>query len=714
MPEHPGQKYAFANLMRAIAAGSEKRTRQWNDVLLGMLSGDLAVGSRTPVAGMPEWATPEVIRGGFATTAFAAGGDLRAHERSLAEALALPETDPARVRLALNNWHLSDEGLSRLREMARTGAYSAETPEETALLVVALLLESAPEDAEATLVEIAPFFDRLRFYPAPGERSGDEGVFVRSVAELREVLKARRTSAAIRAQHATLTRWIPLNDRLIDLLAERDRPHWGRHAAIWLQDYENAKRRPAGRRWRKLNLPFQRCRQALEGLLGGASLPARTLADIDDIIARHRAKYGDAEARAAWRRAQAAQDVTVWHDTVARLVSDRLARLSPDIGISAPERVSGPIAAAEAREGAPAGTPLPKPFVRAIESARMGPIADLIRTGQIGAPEVLASVLPQMTAALHANGLPTEAEAEVCASLYRAFRRRRSMLLLYLQSQVRLDELPWAAALLKRRDGGDDGRALARETLTALVRLSLTHFPHVIFPNLMIREMSALDETAGFDIPFTGELAADIFHGAFSEPFMRAADISLARYAGKLYGRYYNLPEVRRPGDGRSFDLAVDCARRAGVRLGGAWSAVANGMIIEQQQIVTSHNLAQLFGALDLGDLDHAAMATDCFRWICRRQQVLSDDWRANLQLMKNSAYAWRQMVAFLSELETARQQAAFAALEGIFADQPAAFRDRFAPALDGLGRAVSGETLVDRNAVFLGWTRWRRHPFAL
>lgn len=49
---------------RARAAAKVER---WRAVLDGMAQGRLTVGSRTPVAGAPAWATPEVVTGGFAT-----------------------------------------------------------------------------------------------------------------------------------------------------------------------------------------------------------------------------------------------------------------------------------------------------------------------------------------------------------------------------------------------------------------------------------------------------------------------------------------------------------------------------------------------------------------------------------------------------------------------------------------------------------------------
>lgn len=702
MAEQPGEKFAFFNLAKAISAGSNKKIRQWRDVLAAMKTGDLTVGSRTPVAGMPKWATPEVVRGGFATTEYAAGGKLRAHETAMLEELGLSTSDVPRARLALNNWHLTDEGLKKLNQQAISGEFAAQTPEETALLTVCLLLEHDPEAAEMILADITPFFDRLRFYPTPGVARNTDGAFVRSVQDIRDQLSGKFPRKQIVIQHNTLTRWIPLYDRLIDLLADQGSDGWDMRADDWCADYEQALIAPTAQRWKKHTGQFQRARRALLALKSGGDL----IDSVETIIARHRLKYGAAEERRTFRQDQAKQDVKVWHDAVAKIVASRLSKLPLDMGIADLSSVSGPIGSDEEVVGAPSGAQLPRSFERGIQSAKMASVEELVQGGQIGAPEVLAKVLPQITAGIYASDLPTEAEIEVCCALYRAFSNRRSLLLLNLESQVRLEELPWAQALLLRREGGHDAKEITRQALTELVRLSLTHFPHVIFPNPLIQEFSTLAKLADLDIPFTNEIAADIFMGAFSKQFAKAADVGLSYYSGTLYGRYYDLPDLQ-----KTLGLAEVCSQRAGLKNTRNWSVASNGMILEQQQIITSHNLAQVLSALDLSDLRFDDMAFRCFEWICWRQQTPLTEWRAKLQMTKNTAYAWRQMIAFMSELRPAEQGALLESIKTTAHNQSTEYQVRFAPALAGLERAISGKT-PSSDEVFIGWVQGE-HPFA-
>lgn len=618
------------------------------------------------------------------------------------EELGFSTSDISRARLALNNWHLTDEGLKKLHQQAMSGEFAAQTPEEAALLTVSLLLEHDPEAAGMILAEITPFFDRLRFYPAPGVARTMEGAFVRSVQDIRDHLSGKVPREQIVVQHNTLTRWLPLYDRLIDLLADHGSEGWDMRAGDWWADYEQALKAPTAQRWKKQTGQFQRARRALLALMIGGSLKD----NVQTIIERHRLKHGTAEERRTFRKNQAEQDVKVWHDAVAKIVAARLSRLPLDMGIIDPSSVSGPIGLDEEVVGAPSGAQLPQSFERGIQSAKMASIEELVLGGQIGAPEVLAKVLPQITSSIYASNLPTDAETEVCRALYRAFSNRRSLLLLNLESQVRLEELPWAQALLRRREGGHDATEIAFQALTELVRLSLTHFPHVIFPNPLVQEFSTLAKLADLDIPFTDEIAADIFMGAFSKQFEKAAEVGLSYYAGSLYARYYDLLDQQSP-----LRLAETCAQRAGLRNTRNWSVATNGMILEQQQIITTHNLAQVLSALDLSDLRFDDMAFRCFEWICWRQQTPLTDRRAKLQMTKNTAYAWRQMIAFLSELPPAKQNATFERINKTSDDQSTEYQARFAPALAGLERAISGETPLPEE-VFLGWVQGS-HPFA-
>src|SRR5262249_36207684 len=134
----------------------------------------------------------------------------------------------------------------------------------------------------------------------------------------------------------------------------------------------------------------------------------------------------------------------------------------------------------------------------------------------------------------------------------------------------------------------------------------------------------------------------------------------------------------------------------------------------EQEQILTTQNLAILFDTLNLAERLHdrlAEMARQCFAWICQRFQMKIDAWHGRLIMVKNTAYAWRQMIFYLSFLPDAELQDFLAWAEEHLRQQRADFQAHFRPAMNGLTLAASGGSLdapgIDPQQVrrFLGWS---------
>jgi hypothetical protein len=128
---------------------------------------------------------------------------------------------------------------------------------------------------------------------------------------------------------------------------------------------------------------------------------------------------------------------------------------------------------------------------------------------------------------------------------------------------------------------------------------------------------------------------------------------------------------------------------------------------------VTTQNLAVLLSGLDLVpelQAHFVDLAQRCFKWICQRQQKEPPKWHALLIMLKNTAYAWRQMVFFLSLLPHEELESFFVWAREHLAQQPEEFHYRFRPALEGLRRAADGQSPEDGGSArrFLGWTKER------
>ena len=71
-------RFQLIKALRNAWARDDKRAdakvEKWQQVIEGMFSGALNVGSRTPVLDTPPWVTLEVVTGGFVTGNMLAGG----------------------------------------------------------------------------------------------------------------------------------------------------------------------------------------------------------------------------------------------------------------------------------------------------------------------------------------------------------------------------------------------------------------------------------------------------------------------------------------------------------------------------------------------------------------------------------------------------------------------------------------------------------------
>ncbi|MFD8492897.1 hypothetical protein [Amycolatopsis sp. NPDC059657] len=730
MEEHlrasPG--YAVAQLERAlkqaVSAGdraARDRARgkadRWRAVIDGMAEGTLEVGSRTPVADTPAWVTLEVAHGGFATG------------RYLAE--AAPTAEELRWggdRESVNRHFLSDEGRAELLAALRSESYRIDVPEEAALPVVAWLIDRGYHEQALDLVtELWPLLHRLRFTPRfqPHPKPAGDLVRLSTVGAVQEGLRAKTVAAPIEAMLTTLRVWNPLYDRLVELWCEtvegelptldgdrvvggwpcRNTPDgWAERRARWLLDHAAAGLSP-----RNAKSNFERLRRALES---SDVLSARDVGWVRRALANTITKHGapGSEARAALRSAQAVVAAKPTHAELARVLAGRLDRYPADGGLTELDPLAG-----DAAEGVPMPPGLLAKLGRALEA----PVETLVERGVISSGEVLAKVLPQLSSRALAANIAEPELAALFTQAYAAFRRRRSLLLLNLEHQVRLEELPWIAALAPLRAGQADASRQAGVVLRRATLLALDAFPQTILPNPLVRELGALAVQAGLKVPLVEEVAADIFMGTFTRKWQASAEISGRVMAGTLYARYYDLPTnwearrlVRRWGKPTAADFAELCQKRA-VEAGKRGSGVAgNGMVLEQSQILTTHNLAQLVDALGLAPRLRElgpGLADRSFDWLVRRMAMPIPHGHAALHVVKNAAYAWRQAIFYLSFADVATQRECVARLA-----ERASAVPRLAPAVEGLARVVDGGTCPKQ---FLGWTtgwHWllpRDHP---
>ena len=153
----------------------------------------------------------------------------------------------------------------------------------------------------------------------------------------------------------------------------------------------------------------------------------------------------------------------------------------------------------------------------------------------------------------------------------------------------------------------------------------------------------------------------------------------------------------------------------------GRWSVAANGTVIEQAQILTTHNLATLVhsvGVAPTGGWPETARRT--FATLLRLAGRIERNPRP-LPVIKDIAYAWRHLVFFLSLPDTGDPRQLIDQFHVDLADASPAVRAKIEPALVGLGYATAGGRFVDERTPagghrLLGWTtgqHWMLLPAA-
>ncbi|MFF7160660.1 hypothetical protein ACFZBP_04570 [Streptomyces sp. NPDC008086] len=728
---------------------AEERGQRWRAVLAGMGAGRLRVGSRTPVPGLPAWVTHEVVRGGFATGTASAGGPLQPYETEAARNFGVPAE-----RRALFAHALTEAGLAWLWARLDDGHYEVGVPEEAALLTVAWLVRHGATDAALDLAdELEPFADRLRFLPRPADGPAPDRVTTvhrNTVSDTVDTLVRRRPNAAVETEREALAVWQPFGDELLAHWLETARD--GRVLELAPDTDWLTRGAALLARYRRLAAEHTRCtkhlspkqnlgilRGALEETVAGRPLDARRLGLLRhavEAMVRRRGLPGSAP-HSALRRQQARQAALPSHHALAQLMLRRLAELPQDTGITEVPPLLTPVTEQEEREtGLPAGAEVPRVIRRVVEAALSAPLGTLVERGVVPSAEVMAELVPQLVAATTARAYGDEALRALMAANHRAFGNRRSLLLLDLQRQVRVEELPWVRAVSGQRSAviGKTDEEGALTVLRQLGELAVQAFPGTILPNPLVRELGVLARQCDLGAPFVEELAADIFMGTFSPKFLTAARIAGELLGGTLYERYYGIDygairdlaitetgaaPSRSHGARTSPGFARLCTERAAADSSGSWSVAANGTVIEQAQILTTHNLATLVHRVEIAPRPgFADLAHRCFGTVCRLTARVHNN-RRPLPTIKDAAYAWRQMLFHLSLCPPAEQRRFLAGLAEETARHPAHVATRLAPALAGLARTVEGGAFdTDGTAEggrarrFLGWSttgHWMR-----
>lgn len=733
--------YPCFQLEKALRAAKEKTTPEkqkkaeervlaWESVIRNFISGKADYGSNQPFKEFPKWVSLNVPHGGFADGSTLAGGPLTSEEKELIAKLY--DRLSSKDRLGLNLFFLSDLGLeilSSASQQKNNSSFLTSSPEESALLIIEWLLRNDHvEQAGEIISQIAPYFDRLRFFPLFTTVPVKRGLKIhrQSVRRTIEDLNQVKTNMRVAAQKEAVSVWLPFHDKVTAHFSKYpENCHaddssyikWIETGKIILSEYRllAKKNRLCSKHKRQNSYQYQ-LRALLTKLVEGIPLSHSEKHRVQHILKTYIAKRGNPNSKLCLgQRDQQCREVSApQYAALSKVIIARLKKVRPDFGIDFIAPYKHWVKEEESKQfDIPEKTRIPDKLTRIVSRCLNGTIDGLFVAGVIPSGEVLAPLLSKASATIHASSFPDPELQALYASAYQAFRRRRSLLLLNLNSQVRFEDLPWIRTISQFRTNSTHEAENAKAFLKDSVLTFFRHFPQTIVPNKLLKEFSALAKSANLDLELTEEVAADIFCHQFSDKYFRAAINTAGFLKNTLYSDYYNLQHERLTAlIHQNFKSVATgfyniCAERAGHVKGKFRHTAYNGTILEQQQILTSHNLAALFESLDLHysnkwSLSH--MATDCFDWLSYRIDFMFRCKCLSLSMIKKCAYAWRQMVFYLSLMSRKEVDGFLRHAERVLSMLRPQSRHKLGEYLAGLDHTLN-ERHPGKYPIFLGWT---------
>ena len=235
--------------------------------------------------------------------------------------------------------------------------------------------------------------------------------------------------------------------------------------------------------------------------------------------------------------------------------------------------------------------PIPSSVEKALSRTTARSLSEHVACGAVVSAEGIARCVSELFAAASANTLQDPVLRRLHYSTMSAFNRRRSLLLVNLERQVRVHELPWVAAIAQINVKGGEGETQEKEsvnetsavvdTVRTAAQVWLASFPQTSVPNNFLRAIQnvmlprkptpQLDspvecdgddhdddlEAPREDLPISlspenkfgvprllKELATDLFMGEFTQSFPLSTLETAKALRGTTYERYYNLGEV--------------------------------------------------------------------------------------------------------------------------------------------------------------------------
>lgn len=501
------------------------------EVMTGVFTKGVSIGSRVDT-GRPAWVTPEITKSGFSSGNHLAGGPLKQHELDVIKDIdGKTSTEPS-IRYAINNWCLTNKkGREWITDLANSGQYCLNTMEESAIMSIVLL--GKLRDTSKLVAEIEPWFRYLRFFPEPKSVNVSELHVPRS-----SVLSVENLHKKLVSEKNPMIRSIELMKHAMDKLEKFNESYmaiYNKSKEI-LPLFSGYKTRRSNKmesfktfvgQIRKVMNDF-----GLESRIA-KSTAGKLLNAIDVFI-----KYG-MDTKKSFRKhielhlGNASSKIQLRSRTpedMAKNIRSSVYEREELMKIIHPMRDSIGIE----KETVDALVLKFPDLKKSIKRTTLGTLTELCQEGLIESAEMFADQVAVMSAIAKATVFKKGAHQNLARNMYKAFSSRRSKLLLNLETQVKMSEIPWFTVFekvfrTKTKDTDEISKSVFIEYLS--------NFPGIQMPNSFVDVMSHQLGRNGL----VKEIAADIFMGKFVKTFgAQAKERETVLGEDTPYGAYYS------------------------------------------------------------------------------------------------------------------------------------------------------------------------------
>lgn len=180
--------------------------------------------------------------------------------------------------------------------------------------------------------------------------------------------------------------------------------------------------------------------------------------------------------------------------------------------------------------------------------------------------------------------------------LYKSFKNMRSLLLLNLESQLKINEIPQYNVLCKvyKRDSKSSNSLILSKLLLSYYT---EWFPGDIMPNRVVKMFYNLLKSEDKNLGLCEEIACDIFQRRFGEKYDTSLNIAKNNMINTLYSEYFELDDMyKNPLNLTGLSLTL---KEKYYGNNNAYWTNSNGQQIHASMVLTTHNLTQLDRFLD-------------------------------------------------------------------------------------------------------------------